>query len=271
MRDHLHQIAFHPAIQPSPLAKHQGGVRWETCDGVTFLATGAPGPAANFVMALDQPPPPERLLHAADEFFGPAAGGYSITITADTGAALEQALWARGWVLDEEEPGLVLEPIPEPPPAPPELTIVRVANEAGLRRFFAALRDEWGDGGGRDKPSPDTAGEPAQAPPPLPPLTILTDPDIALFIGYHGAHPVATSRLYMYFPEGVADLTAVMTRPDFRRRGYGTAMTWAALAEARGRGCAAATLTATAMGYPVYIKMGFVPVCVFRTYAPPSA
>jgi hypothetical protein len=31
------------------------------------------------------------------------------------------------------------------------------------------------------------------------------------------------------------------------------------------------TLTASAMGYPVYVAMGFVPVCTIRTYLPPSA
>jgi len=30
------------------------------------------------------------------------------------------------------------------------------------------------------------------------------------------------------------------------------------------------TLTATEMGYPVYLRMGFVPVCRYRTYVPPK-
>jgi hypothetical protein len=29
------------------------------------------------------------------------------------------------------------------------------------------------------------------------------------------------------------------------------------------------TLTASEMGYPVYLRMGFVPVCRYRTYLPP--
>ena len=36
-------------------------------------------------------------------------------------------------------------------------------------------------------------------------------------------------------------------------------------------GCRAFLLTATEMGYPVYVKMGFVPVCTLRTYEPSEA
>ena len=45
-------------------------------------------------------------------------------------------------------------------------------------------------------------------------------------------------------------------------------MTWAVLAEGARRGCVSAMLTATPMGYPVYVRMGFQPVVVFRTYMP---
>jgi len=51
-----------------------------------------------------------------------------------------------------------------------------------------------------------------------------------------------------------------------RRRGYGAAMTWAAIAEGVKRGCTAAALRATEMGESVYAAMGFVDVCTFRTY-----
>jgi GNAT superfamily N-acetyltransferase len=69
----------------------------------------------------------------------------------------------------------------------------------------------------------------------------------------------------------VADLMGVVTRPARRRRGYGTAMTWAAVSAAQGMGCRAFVLTATDMGYPVYVKMGFAPVCTLRTYEPSEA
>ncbi|HET8631928.1 MAG TPA: hypothetical protein VFL91_31265 [Thermomicrobiales bacterium] len=43
------------------------------------------------------------------------------------------------------------------------------------------------------------------------------------------------------------------------------------MAGAAARGCRAATLTASEMGYPVYVRMGFAPVGTFRTYLRPGA
>jgi len=63
-------------------------------------------------------------------------------------------------------------------------------------------------------------------------------------------------------------LTGIVTMSAARRRGYGAALTWAALAAGREQGCVAATLTATEMGYPLYQRLGFQPAGVYRTYLP---
>ena len=80
--------------------------------------------------------------------------------------------------------------------------------------------------------------------------------------------PVATSRVSCL--GAVGDLMGVVTDDAFRRRGIGTAMTWAAIDAARQRGCTAITLTATEMGLPVYQRMGFIHACTLRTYLPPA-
>jgi hypothetical protein len=45
-------------------------------------------------------------------------------------------------------------------------------------------------------------------------------------------------------------------------------MTWAVLAEGAQRDCISALLTATTIGLPIYVRMGFEPVTVYRTYLP---
>ena len=50
------------------------------------------------------------------------------------------------------------------------------------------------------------------------------------------------------------------TPPEFRRRGYGAAATWAAIEVGAQRGCDHAVLQASEMGAPVYRRMGFVDV-----------
>jgi GNAT superfamily N-acetyltransferase len=64
----------------------------------------------------------------------------------------------------------------------------------------------------------------------------------------------------------VAGVYGVVTRPEFRRRGVGTALSWAAVRAAREWGCASMVLQATPMGYPVYERMGFRPVARYVTF-----
>jgi len=63
----------------------------------------------------------------------------------------------------------------------------------------------------------------------------------------------------------------VVTHPDWRRRGFDTAMTWAALDRAVTMDARTFILTATQLGYPVYRRMGFLPVCTLRSFEPPAA
>lgn len=213
-------------------------------DDLVLTAMGGAGPDFNNVAVIG-PIAPERAFARADAFFDTS---YSVTVESEVAGPVEGALRARGWELDEEEPALVLAPIPAIPPSPPDLTIRPVTTDAAFADFLALSRTvhRW-----------------------VPSLRAAMDPAVALFVGYWGGEAVATARLACY--GAVGEITGVVTAPAHRRRGLGTAMTWAAIAEGARRGCTAITLTASAMGYPVYLGMGFVPVCSYRTYLPPSS
>jgi GNAT superfamily N-acetyltransferase len=195
------------------------------------------------------PSSPDRVFALAEEFFGLGAR-FNVTVEGEAAQPMEAALRDAGWLLDEEEPALVLTPLPATvPPPPPALKIRRVTDETGLADFRAV----------------SGTGERI-----IPSLEAVLDPGVCLLVGYREGRPVATSRFNLQ-DGAIADINGVVTVPEERRRGYGTALTWAAIAEARARGCTAAELTATEMGYPVYVKMGFIPVCTYRTYVPPGA
>ncbi len=66
----------------------------------------------------------------------------------------------------------------------------------------------------------------------------------------------------------IGSIMGVATVPAFRRRGLGTALTWAAVREGAARGCTRATLAAQGASFDLYRKMGFVHVCNHRAYAP---
>lgn len=245
----LRAIARAPLLVPYPLQRYGSDPgRHAVYDGVVLIAYGGYGPEFNVAVALDAIPP-ERLFALANDFFGTT--GYAITVEAAPGkppSTLEADLRARGWHLDEEEPALVLASLPAAPPPPPGLTILQVTTEATFADFLALSETarRW-----------------------IPSLSAALDSAAALFVGYLGDEPVATSRLTCY--GAVGEINGVVTVPAQRRRGFGAALTWAAIAEGTRRGCEAMTLTATPMGYPLYRRLGFAPVCTCRTYLPPGS
>ncbi len=246
MTDDLRAIARAPLLIPSPLERYRGGQpRRIPHEHVTLFAGGTPGPEFNYALVFG-PIAPDALFALADATFADA-GGYSVAVEVESAPAVVEALEANGWEMDEEEPALALRGLPSSIPAPPAgLTISRVSDEAGLAHFRAIT--ETG----------------TQI---LPSLAAATDPGVACFVGYRDGSPVATSRLVCLGT--VAEITGVVTAPAHRRRGYGTALTWAAIMEGAARSCTATTLTATPLGYPVYVRMGFQPVCTYRIYLPP--
>ncbi len=251
MTNDLRAIVHTPLIHPSPLERYRPNPSRHARHGdLVLTAGGLSGPDYNAALVLG-PVPPDTVFAQADAFFA-GTGGYSVVVEVETAREMDTALRRDGWEVDEEEPALALPTIPPAVPAPPpDLTIRRVTTDAGFADFMAVSRtgSYW-----------------------IPSLAAATDPAVALFVGYCDGVPVAVSRITCYPGNpGVGDINGVATADAFRRRGFGTALTWAAIAEGARRGCTAMTLNATEMGYPVYLRMGFQPVCTYRAYVPPEA
>jgi ribosomal protein S18 acetylase RimI-like enzyme len=245
--DPQHALVHAAFLAPSPLEKYRPAPsRRSTHGAISLISDGDVGPDFNRVLVLG-PTAPDRVFAVADPFFGgPLA--YSLIVEAGATQAVEDELRARGWRLDEEEPALVLSPLPSVlPPAPPGLVIRPVVDAAGFDDFLGVSK------------TPSVF---------LPSVAAALDPAVALCVGYVDGLPVASSRLACLGP--IAEITGVVVVPWARRHGYGTALTWAVIAAAQAQGCGSAVLTATALGYPVYRRMGFRPMGVYRTYLPPS-
>jgi GNAT superfamily N-acetyltransferase len=76
------------------------------------------------------------------------------------------------------------------------------------------------------------------------------------YIGYLGDQPVTSSTLLV--AGGIASVYDVSTPPAARRQGFGGAITFAMLQEARQRGYDYAWIWSSPMGKSVYSKLGFV-------------
>lgn len=89
---------------------------------------------------------------------------------------------------------------------------------------------------------------------------LLTIPTFAIFVWYLLGEPVASSMLATTRSVGLAGVYSVATRPAHRGRGFGTALTAAALAAAREQGYDTAVLEPSPSGESMYRRMGFEPL-----------
>ena len=84
------------------------------------------------------------------------------------------------------------------------------------------------------------------------------------FLGFVGGEPIATCSLFL--GAGVAGIYNVGTLPEHRRRGFGAAVTRAAIADAAASGYRMAILHSSALGAAMYRALGFHDVCAIGQY-----
>lgn len=127
----------------------------------------------------------------------------------------------------------------------PEIDAVQVGDEAGCRDWVTVQSEA--NGGFPDAVQDAYVG--------LVGMALNPDGKTRAFVAYDDGQAVACSLLHM--AGDVAGIWQVGTIPEARRKGYGSAITYAALTDAAERGCATSVLIATQMGRPVYEKMGY--------------
>lgn len=97
---------------------------------------------------------------------------------------------------------------------------------------------------------------------------LLCMPQVRLYSGLVDGEIVATSLLIA--TGSVAGIYWVATLEGWRGRGYGEALTWAAVGGGRTFGCEIASLQASKLGRPVYTRMGFAHALDYEHLLPPE-
>jgi hypothetical protein len=198
----------------------------------------------------------EATAAAVSAYFAERALPFRLAFRAADRERCAPQLEAAGWRRKSEPlPGMTLA-LPARAPAPPAgLAVQRVATPAQLDAFREIAFTAF--------------GYPAAAAPLFLSERLLALPAVSLFLGSVDGAPVATSMSIA--TGGVAGIYWVATATPRRGCGYGEALTWAAAAAGAELGCGVASLQASALGRPVYARMGFAHVLDYERLHPPEA
>jgi GNAT superfamily N-acetyltransferase len=164
-------------------------------------------------------------------------------------ADLAERLVARGLTYYEGVPGMAADllALHEEESAPTDLAIEAVADQAGLSLWIETFV--------RSSELPASWANVMAA--------LFGDLSFELplrhYIGLQKGKAVATSQLFL--GAGVAGVYCVGTVPEARRQGIGAAMTLATLRDARALGYRVGILHSSAMGFPIYQRLGFRELC----------
>ena len=242
-------MAYLPTLLP--------GARVVAGPDLVLVDAGVPSDTFNTVCGarLDPAAADDRIAAAIGHFRDrgvPFAWWVSpVSRPADLGARLV----AHGLVEAELGMALDLARLPVAPP-PPGLVVRQVNSPAEVAEYAGVLAANW------DPPDAAVVDFYACA------AAAVLAPGCPArhYVGYLDGEPVATSECFL--GHEAAGLYAVVTLPRARRRGIGTAMVKAALADARAAGYRTATLQASAGGQGIYARLGFLPCGAFREYKP---
>lgn len=234
------------------LAEHQPGGSGDVraFGPVSAFRTGIP--ISLFNGALVTAPSLERDVDAALDWLEAGRAPYLLWVHEDlVDPLLEWAarrqLAPRPWLM----PQMVLAPVPQPPAPPPGVAVDLVEDDQALATFRQVLAQD---------------GTPRDVAERLIARSFAYDADVRLFVGRLDGRPVATSVAIR--TGDVSGVYAVGTLETARRRGVGTAVTWAAIGAGRDWGCSRVVLQSSEMGFPVYRAIGFQTVVRYVLFRP---
>jgi GNAT superfamily N-acetyltransferase len=187
-----------------------------------------------------------RTLERVQAHYARSAVPFRLHLNSEE-VALVPELLARGFTEVPGVPCMVLEGARCEAPAVKGLHIERVADAASLARFARLAFESFG------------------YPVELAPIALTEElvrlPHAALFVGLLDGEPACCSMLLR--TGDMAGVYWVGALAVHRQRGLGAAITAHAVEAGRAQGCKTACLQASAMGAPVYRRLGFVEA---RTY-----
>ena len=197
------------------LAEHAAGGEVRLVGTVFAFVTGVPAPLLNGCVLIDDCDP--AALDEARMWVARTQLPFRVFVAGEPATPLKAVLAAHSLSRDADPyPGMILHPLPEPPARSADIDVAD-GLEPGLATYL--------------------------------PESFPDDPEVRVFTARVDHQPAGVSIAIR--TGDVSGVYGVETRPEFRRRGVGTALTWAAIDAGREWGCDTNVLQATAAGLPV--------------------
>jgi hypothetical protein len=228
-------------------------------DGGTVLFAGGSWipVVGNGAFRTDDAVDPVDLLAQAEAFFARRKRGYSVKVRDDgSDDDLRDACEALGLeAFGDPTPQMICHERLPSPELPEGIALRRVRDEQGVADFATVNSDAYSTYGMPAEVFVDMFDRPDR---------LLADVDADVVVAYRDGEPVATALTYL--SGGVASLQWVGTVAAARQAKLGRAVTVWATNIAFDRGASSVTLQASAMGEPLYLKLGYVTKYHYREH-----
>jgi len=234
----------------------KGALREE--DGALLVAGGSWIPlVGNGAFRTEETIAPGALLARADTFFARRKRGYTVKVRESAeDSDLQEACEAHGLVaFGDPIPQMICRRRLERTVPPADVSLREVRDEEGMADFAAVNTDAYATYGMPAEVFVDMFDRPGR---------ILASPQTSIVVGYRGTRPVATALSFV--SDGVGCLQWVGTVADARHSSLGRLVTEWATNTAFDRGATSVTLQASAMGEPLYARLGYETQYHYREY-----
>lgn len=221
--------------------------------GLVLMRGGNPHPLHNNVVRVDPSADPARCMEVAHSFYGEVGHGFIFALlngqpSHELAAAAERA----GLLALQSPPAMFVERRLPDVPLDPQCEIREVVDASGLDDYSAVSQVAWATYGIPAQAVADVFARACSAP----------RPNVRAVVGYRREEPVSAALLLC--SHGIAGVYWVGTVPSARGCGMGEACTRVVTNMGFDGGSPLVTLQASPMGEPIYRRMGYESLGVYR-------
>ncbi len=222
----------------------------QAIDDLVITSCGISVPFFNTVFATPQRPFTEQDIAVAKGYFSKINKSFQFCAHEPISEQCAGLFKEQGFVLETVLPGMIFSDTFELPINKNVLTVIQPSTEEELSQYITLVSEAY-----------DLPGWLARQ---ILNADFIAQQNVHLYLALVDGVPVSTSML-VNTPE-VAGIYWVATGKTARKKGYGERVTWHAVREALKQGHSSVILQASAMGEPIYQRMGFKTICRYQLW-----